>query len=97
MSESIEDATSDPKAQGNPSGGAGLGETPCSKPTMKDMSDSQDEPLRCSYSREELMQKLTDWMVKIYGSPTSYADDPDQRDAWYRDNGLIAHFIRDHF
>lgn len=42
MSEIIEDATSGPRAQGNPSGGAGLGETPCSKPTMKEMSDTPE-------------------------------------------------------
>jgi hypothetical protein len=48
-----------------------------------------------TYSQEQLIQLLTEWMVKYRGSPMELDDEV--RDQWYRDNGLIAHFIRDHF
>jgi len=53
------------------------------------------EPLKVAYSREELMRELTKWMVDLFGDPMLM--DPSERDSWYRDNGLIAHFIRDFF
>jgi len=40
ISKSIEDAISDPKAQGNPSGGSGLGATPCSRELLTDLVDA---------------------------------------------------------
>ena len=40
--------------------------------------------------------KLTAWMIELWGdSPKNL--DPEQRDQWHRDNGLIYHFICDHF
>ena len=54
-------------------------------------------PLRVAYSREEMEAKLREWMVKEFGHPRDYITDSDQRNAWYRDNGLLYHFICDHF
>ena len=52
--------------------------------------------LRVAYSRAELADKLKDWMIELWGdSPKNL--DPEQRDQWHRDNGLIYHFICDHF
>lgn len=61
------------------------------------MSDTPESPLRVAYSRAELSDKLTIWMVKEFGHPRDHINDPDQRDAWYRNNGLIHQFICDHF
>lgn len=53
-------------------------------------------PLRVAYSRAELADKLKDWMIELWGdSPKNL--DPEQRDQWHRENGLIYHFICDHF
>lgn len=53
-------------------------------------------PVRVAYSRAELADKLKDWMIELWGdSPKNL--DPEQRDQWHRDNGLIYHFICDHF
>lgn len=53
-------------------------------------------PLRVAYSRAELADKLKDWMIELWGdSPKNL--DPEQRNKWHRDNGLIYHFICDHF
>lgn len=41
--------------------------------------------------------KLLEWMFKEFGRPSDYIKDPDQRNAWYRDNALLYHFICDHF
>ena len=50
--------------------------------------------LRTSYSRQELADK--DWLIELWGdSPKNL--DPEQRDQWHRDNGMIYHFICDHF
>ena len=54
------------------------------------------DPLRVAYSRAELADKLKDWMIELWvDSPKNL--DPEQRDQWHRDNGLIYHFICDHF
>jgi len=53
-------------------------------------------PLRVAYSREEIAAKLKDWMIELWGDIPKNLD-PEQRDKWYRDNGLIYHFICDHF
>ena len=54
-------------------------------------------PSRAAYSREEMEAKLREWMVKEFGHPRDHISDPDQRNAWYRDNGLLYSFICDHF
>jgi hypothetical protein len=49
-----------------------------------------------AYSRAELADKLKDWMIELWGdSPKNL--EPEQRDQWHRDNGMIYHFICDHF
>lgn len=54
------------------------------------------EPLKQTYSRQELTDKLNDWMVELWGYDPKDLP-PEQRDQWYRDNGLIYLFICDHF
>jgi hypothetical protein len=56
----------------------------------------ENGPLRVSYSRAEIADKLKDWMIELWGDPPKNLD-PEQRDQWHRDNGLIYHFICDHF
>lgn len=52
---------------------------------------------RSAYSRKDLAVKLREWMEKNSGKPSDYKDQPEQRDRWYRDAGLIYDFICDHF
>lgn len=48
------------------------------------------------FTLEDMEAKLDEWMVKLWGkSPNTL--EPEQREQWHRDNGLIRHFIRDHF
>lgn len=77
MSEIIEDATSGPRAQGNPSGGAGLGETPCSKPTMKEMSDTPetDEFTKSCYLQMGDLIRLVKKLEKERDEARSAADE----------------------
>lgn len=56
----------------------------------------ENQPLRVAYSRAELADKLKDWMIELWGDLPKNLD-PEQRDQWHRDNGLIYHFICDHF
>ena len=58
---------------------------------------SAGSPLRVRYSLAEMEMLLKAWMVNEFGHPRDYITDPDQKDKWYRDYGLIYHFIRDHF
>ena len=54
------------------------------------------KPLRTAYSRKELSEALNKWMIDRWGeSPANLS--PCHRDRYYRDNGLIYHFIADHF
>jgi hypothetical protein len=63
------------------------------------------EPLRTAYSLKEISEKLNQWMIDLW---TESLDDPRggeipksltqyERDQFYRDNGLIYHFLADHF
>ena len=57
---------------------------------------TMNRPLRTAYSRKELSEALNEWMVKQWGnSPKNLP--PCLQDKFYRDNGLIYHFIADHF
>jgi hypothetical protein len=51
------------------------------------------EPTKTAYTREELIDLIAAWMLAEFGNPREL--EPEQRDQWYRDNGLIAAFIRD--
>lgn len=59
--------------------------------------NKQQEPARCSYSLEEMKELLSKWMVQEFGNPRDDIKDLDQKDKWYRDYGLIFHFLRDHY
>jgi hypothetical protein len=55
-----------------------------------------NEPLRMSYSRDELATALNEWMIDLWSEiPRNLT--AEQRDQFHRDNGLIFHFICDHF
>ena len=60
-------------------------------------SNSTDlfSPLRVAFSRDELRDKLTEWMVAEFGIPRDL--DEDARDRWHERCGLIYHFIMCHF
>jgi hypothetical protein len=54
------------------------------------------EAIRRTLSRAELADLLTTWMIELYGAPPKDLS-PSERDQFHRDNGLIYHFICDHF
>jgi hypothetical protein len=54
-------------------------------------------PIRVAYSREEIEAKLKEWMIAEFGHPRDYLTEPDAKERWYRDFGLMYHFICDHF
>lgn len=53
------------------------------------------EPLRVSYSREELAEKMKDWMIETWGNPKDLKQDA--QDRWMERNGMLYAFICDHF
>ena len=62
------------------------------------------EPLRTAYSLQEISEKLNEWMIDLWAEslddpcgqiPKSLT--PEERDQFYRDNGLIKDFLADHF
>lgn len=53
------------------------------------------EALRRNFSRAEINEELIRWMIENMGNPMDL--DHDQRDQWYRDNGMICAFLRDTF
>lgn len=59
------------------------------------MNELSQIPIRVAYSREEMMILLEKWMIQEFGVPRERM--PEGREQWYRDEGLIAHFIRSHF
>jgi hypothetical protein len=61
------------------------------------MSATPSVEIASTYTRKELAEKLKEWMEKNQGKPSDYKDQPEQRDRWYRDAGLIYDFISDHF
>ena len=60
-------------------------------------ADQSPELLRRAYSREEITAKLNQWMIAEFGNPREIPNDMRAREWWYRDLGLIYHFICDHF
>ena len=58
--------------------------------------ESSSSAERVSYSRAEIVEKMKQWMIEQWGEEPKNLE-PDQRDQWHRDNGLIYHFICDHF
>jgi len=56
---------------------------------------SPREPLRVSYSREELAAKMSGWMVETWGHPMEMNEEA--RDRWMGRNGMLYAFICDHF
>jgi hypothetical protein len=55
------------------------------------------DSLRASYSRAEMEFKLMEWMATEFGRPRDYNTEPEARQQWYRDFGMIYHFICDVF
>ena len=54
-----------------------------------------NEPLRVAYTREEMMQRMNDWMTEQWGNPKDLPES--QQNTWLERNGLLAWFIREHF
>jgi hypothetical protein len=53
------------------------------------------EPLRTAYSRDEIVEKMNQWMLLAIGNPMELPER--ERDKWYRDNGMIHAFLYTHF
>lgn len=53
------------------------------------------DPIRREFSRAEIIEKMNEWMFEKMGNPMNL--DHDQRNQWYRDNGIICAFLRDTF
>ena len=53
------------------------------------------DPVRVSYSWEEIASRLTDWMLREFGNPKNLS--ARERDAWHQREGTIMHFLRCHF
>ena len=63
---------------------------------LEAFNQNMSQPLRTAYSRKELSEVLTKWMIKRWGnSPENLP--PCLQDRFYRDNGMIHDFIADHF
>ena len=54
-------------------------------------------PTRVSYSLEEIEARLKEWMIAEFGHPRDYLTEPEQKDKWYRDYGMIYHFLWSQF
>jgi hypothetical protein len=54
-----------------------------------------DDPVRRSYSREEMRDASEKWMIEQYGSPKEMKDNEKAR--WHERCGMLNHFIFDHF
>lgn len=48
-------------------------------------------------SLAEIEERLKAWMIDEFGHPRDYIAEPELKDKWYRDYGLIYHFISDQF
>ena len=66
-------------------------------PSVEALRAVHCSPLRVSYSLAEIEERLKKWMVDEFGHPRDYLTEPEQKDKWYRDYGLIYHFMRDQF
>lgn len=51
----------------------------------------REQPLKITYSKEELQAELTQWMVEQWGRPKDL--EPERQDVWFERNGLINQFI----
>jgi hypothetical protein len=50
-------------------------------------------PLRCSYSRAEMIERARDFITEMYGPCQASAD----RDHWHERFGLLVNFINEQF
>lgn len=64
---------------------------------LSDTFPSSKSQIVSAYSRQEIERKLKDWMVEQFGHPLDYVKEPDMKEQWYRDFGMMYHFICDHF
>lgn len=53
------------------------------------------EALRHNFSRAEIIEEMNRWMIANMHNPTILP--ADQRNQWYRDNGMMCAFLRDTF
>lgn len=65
------------------------------------MSDTHNQPtqaeseMKLTLSFREFEDRLRQWMIRESGLPSYYGGA--EKDRWYRDYGLIYHFISDQF
>jgi len=59
------------------------------------METDNKQPLRSSYSRQEIAEKMKDWMIEMWGHPMELNED--SRDRWMERNGMLYAFICDNF
>ena len=55
----------------------------------------ESQPLRTSYSREEIAAKMKDWMIETWGHPMGLSEE--NRNRWMERNGMLYAFICDNF
>lgn len=60
-----------------------------------DILGAMNEPTKTQYSRDEILDKLREWMLEEIGKPMDM--EPEQKENWYRDYGMMAHFLMDNF
>lgn len=59
------------------------------------MSMDPNEPLRRQFSKQELTDKLTSWMIENFGRPKELKGG--EKDRWYERDGMMHQFITDLF
>lgn len=62
-------------------------------PDVHTITPKASQPVRQSFSRQEILVEARNFMVKQYGSPKEHAD----RDWWHTRFGLLVHFITETF
>jgi hypothetical protein len=55
--------------------------------------NSTTKPLRCTYSRDEMIDRARDFITEMYGPCQASADS----DRWHERLGLLVNFINAHF
>ncbi len=85
------------KDHGHPPGWENEHDPRCQACALSELASSGGSPIRATYSRKEIALKMRAWMSVEFGEPGDYINEPDQREKWYRDYGMLYHFICDHF
>jgi len=60
-----------------------------------DLPAQAESEMKLTLSFKEFEDRLRQWMIRESGPPNIYTSEG--KDRWYRDYGLIYHFISDQF